>query len=672
MPSRDGDILSKSERFRRQRWLPRFLSKHRTVHSSADANPRTQNESITRIQSEVSVGQIRRDSIRERSEHRSSTATQSRPAVLGSSDAGANAENVDNSGIEMQVLNRSDADATRHGISVKGKGREREATAATLKTRSVSQDNLEVPRQQVQFPNVDDTNLGSQEDMSSPSVLRDITSAPVVNGEPGPSRAEPAANAISSHKGQASASRGHVNTEQSLNGAPSPTQSPERQDATRGDMSQYFLSDRRNRVTKDMALPSTAHDLPIPPKQGSRNSRPDGGPSVTQPQDTSKSAGLPTHKTRNVKERLGKEPQSNQSSQEAFSVSRGKINSRVKLYEKDYKKEHNGAGSNWLIVFESDNIVIKCEDDKFTKSLRKLVQNSDFFKPFGKIVVKHDPDATKTWVSEFSGFLSVPLQSKSNQRFLDGTIGGIILVDGKPFGLTAAHGIYYSEFLKFRESGLQYPDAKRNRESDGTTKSTSVTSKPMMGNREAFTTWDGHSGEVVAYRFSRTLVSTKPFIQNSENLGLSDAADWALVELDGEEIPMNTILGGWLSSESYHGEVTEKPSSEGNAWQMYQDATEELLWRPTQSETTPRPVLIENILTEKEFRREKTDKDLDRVPCVLVTPSSVINGFLGWGHSTFSMYEASFSVLRVDLQSPLGEDSPFYNHFPEAPLLTTY
>ncbi|KAL1851316.1 hypothetical protein Daus18300_012621 [Diaporthe australafricana] len=629
MSNSNADMLSKPERFWRGRWLPKFLLKHRTVHSPAGGNPRAQNRPRIPFQSEVPASDVTEYS--EISDHRSFTGPlrtspglnvppvgagkDPAPIATGDDQKSAkhytpiNAENVNSSGIEMQVLNHSDTDAIRHGISGNEKGKGKEATAGTLKTSSTPQDNVELPPQPMQSQNVGDT---CQEDISSSSVLRDITSMPVVNGEPGPSREESVADAISSHKQHAFASKGHVDAEQSPIGALSPPQDPKRRD--------------------------------IPPKQGPRNSQPDNGSSVIQPQ------GLPTSKTQDFKGKPEEESQPRQLSQRAFASLRQRIDGHVKLIEGEYKRKNKGVGSNWITVLENGTIVIKCEEEGFTERVQRKVKESEFFKRFPKILVKHDPDAAGTWVAESSEFFTGTLQS--NQYPLTGTIGGIVLVDGKPFGLTAAHGIYVSQHMKGSKSESQDEGVKRNRENDDTKRPFSTATRPTKGNREAFTSWDGHTGEVVAYRFSRTLVSNTPFPKNSENFGLSDAADWALVELDGEEIPMNTVLAGWLSPKSFYGK-TEKLPSEGNALEMDRDATEELLWRPSPSDSALKPVLVKDILTEGEFADSVPHHDIERVPCILVTPSSVINGSFGYGYSTFSMYGACFSVLRVDLESPL-------------------
>lgn len=582
---------------------------------------------------------------------------------LGKNSSPSDTEDVNSSGPKSQPIHNPNADATRSGISGKGN----ETTAPALMTSSPSQANsqlLRPPRQ----PHLNDGANGGNIGSFSPSVPGNFTSVSVKGGTV-PLRTDLNADDVLGNGEQASASRGHVTRQPPLFEAPSPIQNPgTRDNASDSEPKPDETSDTIPSSLMDNLQPSAAPNLSTQQSPGGRTSQAGDGSSGNRFKI------MPM----NLFRRRLNEEKSAKSSLEDFSIARKTIDGRVSLISNKYQEERHGEGSSWLTAVVDNVIVIKCEHEGFRKKLAKEVETQGFFRQFGRIDVKYDPNAKPTWVAESSIFFT-PWQSKPNP--LGGTIGGVILVDGKPFGLTASHGIYCSEHLKSREPESQDRGAQRVPESEDTAEPISTTSKPMMGNREVFTSWDRHSGEVVAYRFSRTLVSNTSFAQNAGTLGLDKAADWALVKLDQEEIPLNMILDVWLSSNSDHEETTGKSSHTGNPWQMYQDAIEKILWRDSYSESprietvstdkTPETILIEKVLTEGEFTEKLSDQDLERVPCVVVTPSSVINGFLGWGYSTFSMYDASFSVLRVDLQSQLGESLCSHVQFSQYPLLTS-
>lgn len=565
---------------------------------------------------------------------------------LGKDSSPSDAQDINSSGPKSQPLHNPNTNATRSGISEKGK----DTTASALMTSSPSQANAQLPRPPRQ-PHLNDDTNGENIGSSSPSVPGNSTSVPVKGGTI-PLRTDSNVDGVLGNGEQASASQGHVARQPPLFEASPPIQNPGTQDNARDseprpDETFHTISSS----LMDNLQPSAAPGLSTAQSQGGRTSQAGDGSSGNR------FKMIPMNLFR---KRINEE-KSAKSSLEDFSARRKRIDGRVSLISNEYQRERSGEESSWLTAVVDNVIVIKCEHEGFRKKLAKEVETQGFFRQFGRIDVKYDPNAKPTWVAEPSMFFT-PWQSKQNP--LGGTIGGVILVDGKPFGLTASHGIYCSEHLKGREPESQH-GAQRVPETEGTTEPISTTSKPMMGNREVFTSWNRHSGEVMAYRFSRTLVSNTSFPRNAESLGLDKAADWALVKLDQDEIPLNMILDVWLSSNSDHEETTGKSSYTGKPWQMYQDATEKLLWRNSYSESprietvssdrTPEAILIEKVLTEGEFTERLSDQELERVPCVVVTPSSVINGFLGWGYSTFSMYDASFSVLRVDLQSQLGE-----------------
>ncbi|KAJ4385226.1 hypothetical protein N0V93_010287 [Gnomoniopsis smithogilvyi] len=88
------------------------------------------------------------------------------------------------------------------------------------------------------------------------------------------------------------------------------------------------------------------------------------------------------------------------------------------------------------------------------------------------------------------------------------------------------------------------------------TNGTSTGSESTVNSREDFTRRYENVGKVTAYQFSRTLWG-----RDSECIGLSDAADWALVELDEEPMPVNTVLTAWLSSNpNMEKQWTESPT----------------------------------------------------------------------------------------------------------------
>lgn len=581
---------------------------------------------------------------------------------LGKDSGPSDAEDINSSGPKSQPIHNPNTNATRSGISEKGK----ETTASALMTSSPSQANAQLPRPSLQ-PHLNDDANGESIGSSSPSVLGNSTSVPVKGGDV-PFRTDLNVDVLRNGE-QASASRGYVNRQPPHFEAPSPIQNPgTRDNAIDSEPKPDETPDTISSSLMDNLQPPAAPGLSTPQSQGGRTSHAGGGSSGNRFKIT----------PMNLFRRRINEEKSAKSSLEDFSTIRKRIDGRVSLISNEYQRERSGEESSWLTAVVDNVIVIKCEHEGFRKKLAKEVETQGFFRQFGRIDVKYDPNAKPTWVAESSIFFT-PWQSKQNP--LGGTIGGVILVDGKPFGLTASHGIYCSQHLKGGEPESKDRGAQRVPESEDATERISTTSKPMMGNREDFTSWDRHSGEVVAYRFSSTLVSNTSFAQNAGTLGLDKAADWALIKMDQDEIPLNMILDVWLSSNSDHEETTGKSPYTGKPWQMYQDATEQILWRNSYSESprietvstdrTPEAILIQEVLTEGEFTEKLSDQELERVPCVVVTPSSVINGFLGWGYSTFSMYDASFSVLHVDLQSQLGEYLCSYVQFSQSPLLNS-
>lgn len=557
---------------------------------------------------------------------------------------------INGPGVNSQSKHRSNTDPTGPQAPGKGNG----VTSPDLLTSSFVQADPEQPSQSTHTEKSGGTN---HETVSSlpPYGLRHA--AGVVDAQSEPAQPALVPESFESNTGQASSSPSQVDHPQPPRvNTPSPAQVPE--SGARATARDGVYSPVKPLSAMDDAPSSVADDVAATPRKGAKGKQ----------RET-------TRERQNVKTRLCQKVSSTKADCKYFNTQRERVNGAVKSIQEEYKRK-KGKESSWSIELGESGIVIRCASEGFAK----MVENEpDLFNRFGKVTVKIDRSLRKVWVAESAEFSTATFQSDQHVR--RGTLGGVILVNGKPFGLTVAHGIHDLEHRKGRKSDREDSVTGRDDEGEDTAESILSTSISMLGNREGFTSRDVSTGQVAAYRFSSTLVSRTPVDQSNDSIDLVDAADWALIELDGSQMPLNMVLNDWLLSKAGHRGGLERSPTEGSVSHISGnsnlDATEELLWRtPGLNELcvdtkSTEPFLIEDILTESEFTDSPSDPDLHRVPCVLVTRSSIINGFLGWGYSTFSMDGACFSVLRVDLQSQLGKDL-FPHLLLEILLLTTH
>lgn len=517
----------------------------------------------------------------------------------------------------------------------------------TYKDKDTSQSALEV------------SSMAAAADLSSP--LRSITPSPVDNRK----RKYLVANV-------AQYDTSHIDKETSSNGNGFNPQPSHGVDSSRPVM----FREQDNNEESDFKGPGSLNRASfmtsrstgsIPDKQGPRRSLLDDSSDVDDSNAAPYGAregneGLsPSERWQNLKNRLMGRNQNNELNREIFVDIRKEIDKYVLPGVVMHQRDHCDPKATHTVEPGDDtsSCVVKYNCERNRAGLERIIKKA--LRDWGKECrwcglppkVKYDRSLKASWVSMSSEFLTASHPALSPPS---STIGGVILVDGKPFGLTTSHGLYYSRYLKATERQEQDPDSKFDLEGINTVVPTKPASGLRVSNREAFTSRNRLFGEVKFYQFSQTLFS---YYDGRETREHNSAADWALVELEGDEIPMNTVLSRWLSMNPKEKSAANPPAEKLHG-RMNMEQTEEVLWPTDRPAAASEADLIEEILTESEFKENLSDEDVGQIPCVVVTASSVINGFLGWGASSFSMYGKNLNVLRIDLESQLGANLCFF------------
>lgn len=236
------------------------------------------------------------------------------------------------------------------------------------------------------------------------------------------------------------------------------------------------------------------------------------------------------------------------------------------------------------------------------------------------------------------------------------TMGGVILLDGRPYGLTTGCAIsrrhrfptsipiteeHMSEeesriTVEFHESEVkriaQKEDAPIENEED---MDSSYILRNTFPGRITVYMYPGvkriRAQQLAEERYPTAQTPKLPsaeFSRNFQTFGSVEGTDWALVEILDEIIPPNGMLN--LADES----------------------SDEWLWTDKEDK---KEVLAQSIISESDLIYHMTDSR-GYVKCLTYAPTpSPIPGFIAPGKSTIVMDGAIFSVLEVHLSSPLSK-----------------
>ncbi|KAF4974566.1 hypothetical protein FZEAL_8538 [Fusarium zealandicum] len=202
------------------------------------------------------------------------------------------------------------------------------------------------------------------------------------------------------------------------------------------------------------------------------------------------------------------------------------------------------------------------------------------------------------------------------------TVGGVILIDGKAYGLTSGCVISRQdlEVRNMAEAGEDTRLGHTNRKllSQRIVAHNYGSLKSFQGQQFASQQWG--RDEVPQHCSTNVLGDTQANCPD-------EASDWALVELPRHNVPPNAML-----------DRRRKSSGE---WLWPRQATDE-------------DILVQKTLSEADLAGLMKTED-GRVACLTYTSSSrPVPGFIAAGSSSIVLDGAIFSVLRVDMDDPLG------------------
>ena len=195
------------------------------------------------------------------------------------------------------------------------------------------------------------------------------------------------------------------------------------------------------------------------------------------------------------------------------------------------------------------------------------------------------------------------------------TIGGIIIVDEKPYGLTVAHPI---SMLRPQKSGYTSSKASWDLNRDIHSNLTGKQDNNTFASFEAFAE-QSHWPRTHLFR-SLGSIAAFAYSNQRESVDVAKNSDWMLISVEPDMVLPNLI-----------------PQESGS-----------------------KPHLIQNIVTQAELPREGLENGAE-LPCTIVTAHGAIQGRLSSGSSLLEINGSSFQGKRIALSHLLGKNitTPF-------------
>ena len=189
------------------------------------------------------------------------------------------------------------------------------------------------------------------------------------------------------------------------------------------------------------------------------------------------------------------------------------------------------------------------------------------------------------------------------------TIGGIIIVDDRPYGLTVAHPV---SMLNRRKSDYTSSKATWGPVDDIHDVPVEKQDNNTFTSHEAFAE-RSHWPRTHLFR-SLGSISAFAYSDQRESVNVAKNSDWTLISIEPDMILPNLI-----------------PQESGSSLQLIQD-----------------------IVTQAEIPRKKDG--LTEVRCTIVTARGAIQARLSHGSSMLEISGSSFQVERIELNHPLGKN----------------